>query len=87
MKNLFICLLAAAVFMSALEIVIAHHHSRKLFVDIQALEKIRDELNEEWTRLLLEQSTWATDLRIETLAHNELDMQSPGLNSIVVLGK
>lgn len=84
MKNLLIWILVISVFISALEVVIARHHARKVFVEIQALEKTRAQLHEEWTRLLLEQSTWATDLRVETLARNKLAMQAPGVTSIIV---
>lgn len=77
MKTIFFWLLVASLFVSALETVIARHQARKLFVEIQTLEKVRDELNEEWSRLLLEQSTWATDVRIEMLSRSRLDMKMP----------
>jgi len=77
MKTIFFWLLVTSLFVSALETVIARHQARKLFVEIQSLEKVRDELNEEWSRLLLEQSTWATDVRIEMLSRSRLDMQMP----------
>ena len=67
MKNVLLILLGAAVFFSAVQVVIARHETRKLFVEIQAQEKQRDNLNEEWGRLQLEQSTWATDARIESV--------------------
>lgn len=70
-------MLVAGLFISAMETVVARHEARKLFVEIQSLEKVRDELNEEWSRLLLEQTTWATDVRIETIAKTRLDMMEP----------
>lgn len=85
MRMLIFFLLTGTVFLSALEVVVARHEARKLFVEIQALEKIRDNLNEEWTRLLLEQSTWATDARIETVARNELGMKVPDSESLRVI--
>lgn len=77
MKTIFFWLLVTSLFVSALETVIARHQTRKLFVEIQSLEKVRDELNEEWSRMLLEQSTWATDVRIEMLSRSRLDMKMP----------
>ena len=77
MKTVFFWMLVTGLFVSALETVVARHEARKLFVEIQSLEKVRDELNEEWSRLLLEQSTWATDVRIETTAKTRLDMIAP----------
>jgi cell division protein FtsL len=86
MKNIIFWLLFIAMFFSAFQVVMSRHEARKLFVEIQALEKTRDDLNEEWTRLLLEQSTWATDVRIETIARNELGMRPP-VNSVLVFEK
>jgi len=77
MKTIFFWLLVTSLFVSALETVVARHQARKLFVEIQSLEKARDDLNEEWSRLLLEQSTWATDVRIEMLSRSRLDMKTP----------
>ena len=77
MKTVIFWTLVTGLFVSALETVVARHEARKLFVEIQSLEKVRDELNEEWSRLLLEQTTWATDVRIETTAKTRLDMITP----------
>jgi cell division protein FtsL len=85
MKSLFSVLLAAAVFVSAVEVVLAQHQARRLFAEIQALEDSRDQLNEEWGRLQLELSTWATADRIERLASNRLHMVNPDVDSIVLL--
>ncbi len=87
MKPFIFCILLAAVFLTAIQIVVAQHESRKLFVEIQALEKERDELNEEWGRLQLEQSTWATDGRVEDVARSKLEMKTPDINSKVVVAQ
>ena len=85
MKNFLIVLLAVTVFISALEVVVTQHQARKLFVEIQELEKVHDELNELWGRLQLEQSTWATDDRIEIEAVSQLGMIEPGTETLKVL--
>jgi cell division protein FtsL len=87
MKVLVCVLLYCALFVSAVEVVIARHETRKLFIEIQALEKDRDQLNEEWGRLQLEQSTWATDDRIESFARTRLGMKTPDEKSMVLLAK
>ena len=79
------CLLAAAVFCSAIQVVYTQHESRKLFVELQELEKKRDQLNEEWGKLQLEQSTWATDDRVEEVARAKLGMHDPDTNSLVLI--
>ena len=73
MRFLFCLLLSSAVFISAVEVV------------IQELEKKHDDLIEEWGRLQLEQSTWATDDRIESTARTKLGMVEPDINKMVVL--
>ena len=85
MKSVLFAALVIAVVVTALNVVLARHESRRLFVEIQKLEKIRDGLNEEWGRLQLEQSTWATNGRIELMARNELRMILPDHNSVVLL--
>jgi cell division protein FtsL len=87
MKGFFSVLLAIAVFFTALQIVITQHQARKTFIELQKLESVRDELNEEWGRLQLEQSTWATDDRIERIAREKLNMSNPDQKSIVILSK
>ncbi len=87
MKNVFLILLGTAVFFSAIKVVIARHDTRRLFVEIQKLEKDRDNLNEEWGRLQLEQSTWATDARIESVSKTELHMIEPKMRSVMLILK
>jgi len=87
MKNVLLILLGTVVFFSAVKVVIARHDTRKLFVEIQVLEKDRDNLNEEWGRLQLEQSTWATDARIESVSKTELHMIEPETRSVMLISK
>jgi cell division protein FtsL len=85
MKIFFMLLLLSTVFVSAIEVVLAQHMARKLFVEIQDLKQGQDELNEEWGKLQLEQSTWATDDRVEKLARTKLEMTEPDVNSLVLI--
>lgn len=85
MKNFLRIIFIVVVFVSAIEVVVAQHQVRKLFVEIQGLKQVRDELNEEWGRLQLEQSTWATDDRVESLARMQLGMTEPNMNSLILL--
>ena len=87
MRNVFLAILLLAVFITALRVVVSQNQARVLFVEIQELEKERNQLNEDWTRLLLEQSTWATDARVEEIARTKLDMQTPDNSSLIVLRK
>ena len=85
MKIVFTTALLIATFVSAIQVVIAQHEARRVFIETEKLESERDHLNEEWGRLQLEQSTWATADRIEQLATTELQMVDPDINSIVLL--
>lgn len=85
MGRLLFIALAAVLLATAMGIVFSTHESRKLFVELQGLQKIRDELNAEWGRLQLEQSTWATHGRIEQIANNKLDMVNPSAGTVVIV--
>lgn len=84
-RTMAIALLGIAVIASAIEVVHARHQARRLFAEIQALERERDALNEEWGRLLLEQSTWTTASRIEDVARTELNMRAPAAGEIMLV--
>jgi cell division protein FtsL len=66
----------------ALAVVTARHQARKLFVELQALEQQARDLDIEWGRLQLEQSTWAMHARIEQIARSQLQMSVPDLKRI-----
>lgn len=69
----------------ALLIVANRHHSRQLFAELQKLEKERDELSAEWSRLKLEQSTLLNQVHVETQAKQGLKMQKPSAENIKVI--
>lgn len=66
-----------AVLASAVGVVWSKQQSRNQFVELQRLEKERDQLDTEWGQLRLEQSTWVTYGRIEKVAREELRMVIP----------
>lgn len=78
--RLSITALALALTASALAVVHSQHRARELFVELQQAESEGAALETEWGRLELEQSTWATQGRIERLAREELDMRLPDFN-------
>ncbi len=77
--------LALLLFGSALGVVFSTHQARLLFVELQGLQKLRDEMNTQWGRLQLEQSTWATHGRIEKIANSKLDMVIPPPGAVVIV--
>ena len=77
--------LTLLVMVSALSIVYVKHENRKHFVELQSLQKQRDEMNIEWGQLQLEQSTWATHSRIEGLARQRLEMVNVPQEQMVIV--
>lgn len=77
--------LTILVLASSLGVVYAKHQSRKLFVELDTLKKQRDEMNVEWGRLQLEQSTLATHSRIEQTAKKRLNMVTPEYEQVLIV--
>ncbi|HXF67165.1 MAG TPA: cell division protein FtsL [Burkholderiales bacterium] len=78
-------LLAAVLVACALALVTSQHEARKLYVELQKEQEIARELEVEWGRLQLEQSTWATHARIEKLAVQALGMRLPPASRVQVV--
>jgi cell division protein FtsL len=72
--NLFLLLVAVA---CALGVITAQHKSRKLFIELEAGQAAAKRLDEDFTRLQLEQGTWATNKRVEAIASKSLGMRLP----------
>jgi len=70
---------------SAVGVIFSKHESRKLFVQLQVLQKEKDQMNVEWGRMQLEQSTHATHGRIESLAIKKLGMRLPAADKVVII--
>jgi len=70
---------------SALGVVYSTQVSRQLLNELQGLEVRRNDLQEEWGRLLLEQSSLASQGRIEDKAMNELGLEAPAMDKVVVV--
>ena len=77
--------LALVLVACALSVVTARHQARKLFVQLQGAEKVARDLDIEWGRLQLEQSTWSMHARIEQVARRNLRMDVPELSRVRVL--
>lgn len=72
---------------SSFAIIHATHECRKLYAGLQDLEAARWYLDEEYSRLLLEQSAWASHYRVEQVAERELSMQAPALDNQRILAR
>ena len=78
-------LLLVLVLFSAVAVVEARHDARRLFIQLQTLTDVRDELNIDWGRLQIEQSTWASPGRVEQIAVDRLEMRVPDPARVVII--
>jgi cell division protein FtsL len=78
-------LLALIAIACALAVVTSQHHARKLVFLLEQEQEQSLALEIEWGQLQLEQSTWATPLRVENIAQSKLDMSVPESKHIIVL--
>jgi cell division protein FtsL len=80
-----VAVLWVAVLGSSLGVIYAKHEARSRFNELQKLTQQRDDLDIEWGRLQLEQSTWATHGRVERIARDDLHLVIPQANDLRVV--
>lgn len=73
------------VVLSALSVVYVKDLNRRLFIQYQAEQVRNNQFDVEWGQLLLEQSTWATQARVQAIAQQKLEMIFPSQNEIIML--
>lgn len=78
-------ILLVLVMLCAMGVVTSQHRARKYFNDLEVGQAAAKKLDEEFTQLQLEQSTWATHKRLEAVAAKELGMRLPDAASTVVV--
>jgi cell division protein FtsL len=78
-------LLLVATVATAMAAAYSKHQSRKLFIELQALQGDRDAMNVEWGQLQLEQSTHTTHGKVENAARERLGMNIPDPKQVVIL--
>ena len=84
-RQLLAIVLLLAVIGSALWYVYTLHEGRLLFLQLQELAQERDEAMAEWSRLQIEQATFAGADRVEKIAIEQLQMVAPDKLEILVL--
>tara|TARA_R100001143_G_scaffold11417_1_gene13151 strand:+ start:3641 stop:4009 length:369 start_codon:yes stop_codon:yes gene_type:complete len=83
--NLLVMGLATAVLLTALAVVVYTFESRTVFFALQEERDLYNQLDVEWGQLLIEQSTFALESRIEQVAVEQLGMKVPDWSQIVVV--
>ena len=77
--------LYVAVVVSATALVYSKHLQRRYFVELQSLQENGAQLETEWEQLLLEESAWSNQARIEQIANNKLGMHLVKHSDVVML--
>ena len=83
--QLSVCLMLVAVLLSALGTVYSAHETRRMYAQLQEIEKGVDYLDSEYEKLLLEQGAWANYPRVDQVSTRDLGMSKPGADDIVVV--
>ena len=82
---LLIPILWLAVLASAAGAIFVKHRARELFVELEKVNRERDQLEIEWGQLQLEQSAWSTHAFVESVAASKLRMSIPAPAAIEVI--
>ena len=77
--------LGVLVVVSAFAVVWSAHLNRQAFDQLQNELMRKNEIQEEWGQLLLQHSTLTAHKRVEKLAREQLDMEAPGKNRIIMV--
>ena len=85
LRDFVLALTVAAVLCTGIAVVYARQQHRQAYVQLTRLVRERDEINIEFSRLQLEQATWAETNRIEQVATERVGMRFPQAGEIVVI--
>jgi cell division protein FtsL len=87
LQRLVAVFLCTLVILSAFGVVRASHETRVMYRELQVLQKTQDDLESEYEKLLLEQSAWSNNTRVDQIARGDLQMIAPDVAKIVVMRK
>lgn len=73
------------IMISAFAVIYTTHACRELYSSLRELESEQWSLQEDYGRLMLEQTTWASHYRVEKVARSELGMREPDLARMKVV--
>lgn len=85
LPELKILVLVFLLLVSALGVVYVKDINRRLFITQHKLQVQSEQLQSENNKLLLEQSAWAAQARVQRVAQRQLQMQIPPSGDVVVI--
>ncbi len=80
-----LAILFVSIVFVAIKTVVQRHESRTAYMKLQTLEKERDKLAAQWSRLKLEQGTALNQVRVEQYARWDLEMKIPKASEIRIV--
>lgn len=80
-----LAILFVSVVFIAIKTVVNRHESRTAYMKLQKLEKERDKLAAQWSRLKLEQAVTLNQVRVEQYARWDLNMKMPKASEIKII--
>lgn len=84
-RMLLVSLLLLALLASGISVIYTTFRNRAMLNELQQLRNQRNELQVQWGQLLIEQSTFSLDSRIERKAIEELQMKVPDFSDVVMV--
>ena len=82
-QNNIIGLLLIALLATAFSVIYVKDWNRREFIELHNLQRQHDDSIVEQGKLLLEQNTWSSPLRIQTIAQSQLGMTNPVKSTIL----
>lgn len=82
---LILLVLLAGVVSASVGLVYTKHINRKMFVELNGLQKSRDRLMTELGQLQLEHGTWSAQGRVEKIARQQLHMSNPRFDVVEIV--
>jgi|GEM_PF-5655010 len=84
-KNVSLCLLSFAIAVSVFALVVVKTQTRQEFIDYQAMQYHQSQLQHEQSQLILEKGAFDSEMRVMSLAKNQLNMQMPQNKNVVMV--
>ncbi len=81
----FTVLLVSSIVISAFSLIYVKDLNRRLFIQSQTLQQDQQRMVNQWGKLLLEQSTWSAQSRVQTISEQNLNMLTPSAKDVVML--
>lgn len=84
-RSVALVVFCVSILLTAFGVVYMKDLNRRLFIQYQGLQQVQQQYETTWGKLLLEQSTWATQSRVQAIATQSFGMVTPTAKGIVVV--